>query len=84
MRHLLFAAVAACTSCTAPAPHTLQSPTVVKVADCVGAEVVRWVDEPVGCNLTPPQLLTLLGSTEVDCADMGGSWAYEACVGVDY
>ena len=52
---------------------------------CVGHEVTVWRDQPVPCDVRPPQVLTVLGlPNEPACDDLGGTWVYEACVGVDY
>ena len=68
--------------------HSTQPPAPVsspgRLAVCVGPEVVVWNDDPVPCDVVPPQVLTILGISEPECDRLGGRYEYEACVGVDY
>lgn len=64
---------------TSPAPVDARPP-------CVGDVVTMWDDQPLTCDVSPPQTLVVLGLTggEPACDDLGGTWVYEACEGVDY
>ena len=60
------------------------------LAPCVGSVVTVHGDDPVGCDLTPPQRLDITGITIAECDDMGGEpialtpTAPVVCEGVSY
>lgn len=64
-------------------------PATDPVQPCPGTTVTVAVDEPVGCDVIPPQRLDVTGATRQECADMGGDLElYDdgegECPGVDY
>ena len=65
------------------ASHTSPTSTDTR-PPCEGAVVTVWGEDSLTCDVSPPQLLVVLGITESRCDDLGGAWVYEACEGVDY
>lgn len=79
-RRLLALPLAALASC-APA-HC--APPAGPPPCATGVTVVVWDGQPTPCDLDGSQTLTVLGTSEQACADMGGRWWYEACEDRDY
>ena len=50
--------------------HTATDPTTLE--HCAGLVVTVHRDDPVGCDLRPPQRLTVTDVTATECAQMGG------------
>jgi hypothetical protein len=87
MFNAIIATGAAAIACVLPA---CQEPAPPAVAPCEGIEIVVAWDAPVGCDLTPPQVLTLDYAGQADefimqdCADHGGTLEGTLCKQVDY
>lgn len=85
MRRLAAVLALAVTGCAsglaeAPAPEREQSA-------CAGLVVAVWRDDPVPCDVRPPQRLDVYGVSFPACLDMGGVWIPgnpTKCRDVDY
>jgi hypothetical protein len=63
-----------------PAPHHR-----AELAPCAGSYVIVTGDEPVGCDVRPPQRLDVAGIDRTTCDDLGGTYdAPGQCARVDY
>ena len=61
------------------------STTIVHLEPCESPVVTVWRDDPIGCDVTPPQRLDVIDVSRADCDDMGGTYVAPAtCRGVDY
>ena len=61
--------------CTAPA----------QLEQCAGDVITVRGDEPTGCDVTPPQTITVIGVDRLECDDIGGTFsAPDTCERVDY
>jgi len=55
------------------------------ITPCVGAVVIVHGDDPIGCDVRPPQTITVTGVTRAKCDDLGGSFTEpDECDRVDY
>ena len=74
---LAAAVLSACAPACVPGPSHL--------APCTGAVVTVRGDDPIGCDVTPPQRLDVLEVSRLECDDMGGTFvAPDTCERVDY
>lgn len=74
---LAAATLSACAPACMPAPSHL--------APCAGTVITVRGDDPIGCDVRPPQTITVLGVTHAHCDDMGGTFTEpDTCERVDY